>query len=680
MSLRFTLLPATPWRSLVRSLVCVSLAVALFSGCGTKPEAKPAAPPSAGPAGAAEAGGAANAANPQAKLIQDLEGMQGTLQAKQTERRELLIRRRAELEQLTSLLRIRISAAGLDMDEAPKLLVTPGAERGPHAELVGEYGKVARLRVQVIRLTKVVADDRALLGKLDGRLEELQYKLELNTAVSEVDRGAAQKILDDAELNSDSVARGELTQPEQADELNAAFTQLGDSLKKRVSLLPARPEKKREDLPALPKLEFKAADLAEKVLLETLQEVLAEGDAEADKQLLAGHPESAIAALRKALAQAQADLTAFKKSPEWSTECGLALSRFSEGLSEQMAGPYLTALEAGIPVARKQKDWAPVLGLLEELARIAPQTKKLDELIPVLRTLLEWRVTAGDIEARVALERFNEILRQLKHPLVPVLAGTGTQAGELLVITLNGIELHFRWCPPGAFQMGSPDGESGHGSDETQVSVTLTQVYWMLETEVTQELWTAIMGTTIQQQAKLGSDSVRGVGPQFPAYDVSHEEAVAFCRKLTSALHQLGAGHAAYEIRLPTEAEWEYACRAGTTTAYHFGDSAAQLGEYAWFEGNSGNTAQPVGTKKENAWGLKDMHGSLWEWCQDVYESKLPGGENPHVSSGGSNRVFRGGSWYYSAGRCRSAYRLWYSPVFRYDYLGFRVARVPSSK
>ena len=129
-------------------------------------------------------------------------------------------------------------------------------------------------------------------------------------------------------------------------------------------------------------------------------------------------------------------------------------------------------------------------------------------------------------------------------------------------------------------------------------------------------------------------------------------------------------------FRLPTEAEWEYACRAGDDSAYSFGNDARQLGEHAWFGGNSGGKTHPVGRKTPNAWGLFDMHGSVWEWCSDWY-GNYPRRSmvDPAGPDGGRGRVLRGGSWNDQAGRCRAAYRLSVDPSIKNPSLGFRVAR-----
>ena len=131
--------------------------------------------------------------------------------------------------------------------------------------------------------------------------------------------------------------------------------------------------------------------------------------------------------------------------------------------------------------------------------------------------------------------------------------------------------------------------------------------------------------------------------------------------------------------RLPTEADWEYACRAGSKTAYSFGESSKSLGDYAWFDGNRNNQTHPVGEKKANAWGLYDMHGNVWEWCSDWYGEYPKGAvSDPRGPKEGSRRVVRGGGWCYEAADCRSADRRGSYPFNRSHDLGFRLALSPS--
>ena len=229
--------------------------------------------------------------------------------------------------------------------------------------------------------------------------------------------------------------------------------------------------------------------------------------------------------------------------------------------------------------------------------------------------------------------------------------------------------MEFALCPAGEFMMGTAvSGFFGWlhrimDSSEKHHSVQITGAFQLGLCPVTQAEYQQVMGTN--------PSSFKG--PQNPVERVSWADAVEFCRKLSALPAEKAAG---YEYRLPTEAEWEYACRSGTTTAYGFGDFASQLSEYGWFDGNSGSKTHPVGEKKPNAWGLYDMHGNVWEWCQDWY-SAYPSGSatDPTGATSGLYRVYRGGGWNGNAGHCRSASRRRLSPEFRYNSLGFRVLR-----
>lgn len=243
--------------------------------------------------------------------------------------------------------------------------------------------------------------------------------------------------------------------------------------------------------------------------------------------------------------------------------------------------------------------------------------------------------------------------------------------------------MKFRWCPPTSepFQMGTPEASD----DETPVTVSLTKGFWLGETEVTQQQWVSLMKSTPWR----GRDHVRE-GPQYAASNISHgdlrdgsvaaDSAMEFCLRLTARERKAGRLPIGWKYSLPTEAQWEYACRAGTRTKYHFGDDDSRLGDYAWFDQNSlavdEKYAHPVGMKLPNAWGLYDMHGNVWEWCADWYHEKLPGGRDPVVLSAGSYRVRRGGGWKDYASNCGSSNRVRFSPAIRYSSLGFRVAAI----
>jgi formylglycine-generating enzyme required for sulfatase activity len=213
------------------------------------------------------------------------------------------------------------------------------------------------------------------------------------------------------------------------------------------------------------------------------------------------------------------------------------------------------------------------------------------------------------------------------------------------------------WCPPGQFMMGSPDGEEGRCDDEAQHVVTLTRGFWMSSGQVTQAEYTAMLG--VNPSLFEGLDR--------PVEHVSWDEAVEYCRKLTAKLGGDGLLPEGWEWRLPTEAEWEYAARAGTTCA-RYGD----LFSIAWFDGNSGGESHPVKEKVPNAWGLCDMIGNVWEWCSD-WHGKYPAVSvtDPTGSGSGPCRVSRGGDTSSDAGEARAANRCWCPPSYR-SLTGFR--------
>ena len=192
--------------------------------------------------------------------------------------------------------------------------------------------------------------------------------------------------------------------------------------------------------------------------------------------------------------------------------------------------------------------------------------------------------------------------------------------------------------------------------------------FWLGKYPVINAQYARFLQAASDSAAKPGYwDNRRFNQPDQPVVGVSWDEAQAFC--------QWAGG------RLPTEAEWEYACRAGTTTEYCFGNDEKALGDYGWFEGNSGGQTQPVGAKQPNRWGLHDMHGNVWEWCQDWFAEdyyQASDGKDPRGPKSGTSRVLRGGSWYNPAVGARSAYRGGDRPGWRDRGVGFRLARTVS--
>ena len=221
----------------------------------------------------------------------------------------------------------------------------------------------------------------------------------------------------------------------------------------------------------------------------------------------------------------------------------------------------------------------------------------------------------------------------------------------------NSIGMKFVWIPPGSFVMGSPANEGGNPKSDAQHKVTLTKGFYMGVYTVTQEEWVAVMDN---------NPSKFEGAKQLPVDSVSWED----CHEFIKMLRKIDKK----PYRLPTEAEWEYSCRAGTTTAYHFGDDKALLGQYAWYAENSGGKTHPVGQKKPNAWGLHDMHSNVFQWCED-WISAYPQKDvvDPHGPEIGYGRVLRGGSWGHAPHQCRSASRPWNEPGNRSSDFGFRL-------
>jgi len=314
----------------------------------------------------------------------------------------------------------------------------------------------------------------------------------------------------------------------------------------------------------------------------------------------------------------------------------------------------------------------------------------------------------------------------------------GHAAGEKKVVA--GVS--FRWCPPTGpegFQMGSPADEPGRLKDETQHRVVLTKGFWMAETELTQGQWQAVMGSTLRQQlTKLMADNTprlygtktqlfreshgwaigeetKGIGieqPGMPMYWTTWDDAVGYCKAMTDREHLAGTLPTGWEVRLPSEARWEYACRAGTKGAIYGSETFAILGRnnapaldpIGWYGGNSGvgysgrgwdrskliekqyaftlAGSRAVGLKQANPWGFVDTIGNVAEWCQDWYSSYPDGdsGSDPEGPDTGTVRVIRGGAWGYVAAACRAARRLRNPPYIAADEVGFRPVIVPAGK
>jgi len=264
-----------------------------------------------------------------------------------------------------------------------------------------------------------------------------------------------------------------------------------------------------------------------------------------------------------------------------------------------------------------------------------------------------------------------------------VLAPGSSVASKNIIVSLSeDVNLHMIWIEPGTFMMGSPKDELGRRDDEVQHQVTLTKAYWLGKYEVTQAQYEAVMGTNPSWYK----------GDDLPVECVSWYDAKEFCSKLTALEREAGRLPEGYRYTLPTEAQWEYACRAGTTTALNSGKNlskaeiCSEMDEVGWYWYNAGivsyekglTCTRPVGEKKSNAWGLYDMHGNVGEWCSDFYEDYPAfAAVDPTGADTGIDRVVRWGSWWHYAWVCRSACRGYDASDAKYTNLGFRVALAP---
>ena len=237
---------------------------------------------------------------------------------------------------------------------------------------------------------------------------------------------------------------------------------------------------------------------------------------------------------------------------------------------------------------------------------------------------------------------------------------TATRDGGDAHDAVNSLGMEFKKIPSGSFTMGSEVHQPAH-------EVTLKKDFFIGVFEVTQEQYKEVMG----------SNPSVFIGDNRPVESVTWAEAKVFCRQLSKLPDEVAAGRV---YRLPTEAEWEYCCRAGTDSKFHCGDSPAALSQYAWLRDNSQSQTHAVGQKKANDWGLHDTNGNVWEWCDDWFGQYQDGPAiDPKNTREGRGRVARGGGWDDYEYQCQSAYRIWCEPLVRSSGLGFRVVMMESA-
>ena len=255
-------------------------------------------------------------------------------------------------------------------------------------------------------------------------------------------------------------------------------------------------------------------------------------------------------------------------------------------------------------------------------------------------------------------------------PVAPWMTAHGTDKyGAWSEFTIGVVTQRLRWIKPGTFIMGSPESEPGHFDCEQQHKVTLTQGFWLADSDVTQgQWWWTVVKDGQWRRSFPVIDTNKLTEYTLPVVRVSFNECQLFLKVLNNKVPGLNAC-------LPTEAQWEYACRAGTTGPY-----AGDLKAMAWMYENASNTAHAVKTKAPNAWGLYDMHGNVYNWCQDAFTNYTAGALTDPVCTNGAGRVIRGGAYYYHAGYLRSASRWGLDPNNTdTPYIGFRIC-VPASE
>jgi formylglycine-generating enzyme required for sulfatase activity len=263
----------------------------------------------------------------------------------------------------------------------------------------------------------------------------------------------------------------------------------------------------------------------------------------------------------------------------------------------------------------------------------------------ILSALLLYGVAIQARSGDTAGDGKDAILRRFAEEFVPITPGSGKFRADFL--------------------MGSAEGPA---HEQPMHKVVFKHTFAMAKFEVTQELYEAI----------IGKNPSRWKGPRNSVEMTNWHEANEFCTKATGELRKLRLISDEEIIRLPAEAEWEYCCRAGTATAYSFGDSADALKDYAWFKGNSKGEDPPVGKKRSNAWGLHDMHGYIWEWCLDAWHDNYvgaPGDGAAWLDATAKEHLARGGSWTDDADAARSAFRKKFAEEQRSDTIGFRCVK-----
>ena len=352
------------------------------------------------------------------------------------------------------------------------------------------------------------------------------------------------------------------------------------------------------------------------------------------------------------------------KSSEWHAPEDPIIIKKRQGFMNKYAAIVSRNYDAAIALARVYADQLNALivertkaGKLQEAQAFQSRFDDLRTTMTIYRQM-DKSVVEMSAWVKETLEWMPE-RPQSAGGALPIPALAGTKAGEVRKIQLNkDVSMDLIWCPPGKFVMGSPISEQGREDRENQVNVQITKGFWMGRYEVTQEQWKAVMGNNPSQFS----------GVNLPVEKVSWNDVQEFLQKLNQ---QTGIDSRSKMV-LPTEAQWEYACRAGEKGAY----AGGTIDEVAWHYSNSSGKTHPVGIKSPNSWGLYDMHGNVWEWCSDSYRGMLSGGVDPIVQSSDVNRVVRGAGWGFSAAGWSTSARYFASLTERNICIGFRIASI----
>lgn len=346
--------------------------------------------------------------------------------------------------------------------------------------------------------------------------------------------------------------------------------------------------------------------------------------------------------------------TPFLKSPVETRN--LPLAEKADDLTTLIASLKRQPASGGFTVSLRDE-------LADYLGRIDVSNPKDRELLATTRDFVNDKLRANLFAAFVNADRAR---------WRGGMAAEGSRVGE--VRTFNEeLKLAMVWCPAGRLTMGSPSNELGRGRDEHQLNVAIDKGFWIGQTEVTQHQWKSVM----QSEPWRGKQPTDADGRVAASY-IGWQEADTFCRRLTDLERQAGRLSSGWAYRLPSEAQWEYACRAETSTAYSFGDDPRSLSDYGWFRDNATASGQDqanaVGQRRPNPWNIFDMHGNVAEWCRDAYRERYDPQADPASSQQERQRAIRGGAWNLGAEFCRAAARnAYYHDLPGSKSHGFRV-------